>query len=108
MPVEVSVRPRFAIAPTDISVTVRIEPHKANRRLWIAIDGENFYRTRLIQLEGEDSPRIFQDFYSIRYPGTYTITAQVERAGESDPSHSITFCAIGPEHPCEPDQQSPN
>ena len=98
-PLEVSVRPRFALAPTTISVIIRVARDESNRGLTLTINGPE-KRSRFFQLEGEDSPSIFEDFYQIRQPGKYVINVQVNRSGKKDLRHEVEFCASGLEVKC--------
>lgn len=52
-----SVTPRQALAPVNLRVRVRIEPHADNRTLVVVADSADFYRRSEIPLEGERSPR---------------------------------------------------
>ena len=53
-----AVSPEQSFAPANLIVRVRIEPDADNRSLEIIADSEEFYRSSLIQLDGERAPRI--------------------------------------------------
>jgi hypothetical protein len=58
--VTLKVTPERSFAPASVLIRARIEPSPANRGLAIVADGENFYRSSEIQLEGEQSPKTFE------------------------------------------------
>jgi hypothetical protein len=55
----IAVSPAQSFAPGFIRVRVRIEPSVENRSLEVIADGEQFYRSSQIQLEGDRSPATF-------------------------------------------------
>jgi hypothetical protein len=69
------VSPLTALAPVNLRVSVRVEPDADNRVLTIVADSGDFYRSSLIQLEGDRAPKT----YTIEYPnvpgGNYDITS---------------------------------
>jgi hypothetical protein len=52
-----TVSPRQSIAPTNLSVRLRIEPDADNRVLQVVADSGGFYRSSEISLDGERSAR---------------------------------------------------
>ena len=54
-----AVSPAHAFAPAVLRVRVSIEPSAANRSLEVIADGDQFYRSSEIQLEGDHSPATF-------------------------------------------------
>src|SRR5437867_2497089 len=58
------VSPREALAPVNLRVSVRIEPHADNRALVIVADSSEFYRSSRIPLEGDQAPRVV----TVEYP----------------------------------------
>jgi hypothetical protein len=48
-----------SFAPAVLRVRVSIEPSAANRSLEVIADGDHFYRSSEIQLEGDHSPVTF-------------------------------------------------
>lgn len=79
---------------TPISVIIRIKPNPDNRNLIFEYDAEDGdYSRKDIQLEGENSPKIF-NLSDSRYfgtsgvqlpPGHYTLKATLEQAGVKNP-----------------------
>jgi hypothetical protein len=58
--VTLKVTPAKSFAPASVMIRARIEPSDANRALAIIADGENFYRSSEIPLEGEQAPKTFE------------------------------------------------
>lgn len=56
---KMTVSPAHAFAPAVLRVRVSIEPSAANRSLEVIADGDQFYRSSEIQLEGDQSPATF-------------------------------------------------
>jgi len=56
---KMAVSPTHSFAPAVPSVRVSIEPSTANRSLEVVADGDQFYRSSEIQLEGDHSPATF-------------------------------------------------
>ena len=54
------VTPAQSFAPSFLMVRARIEPRAANRVLRIVADGEDYYRSSEIALDGEAAPRVIQ------------------------------------------------
>jgi hypothetical protein len=50
------VTPAQSMAPATVRIRARVEPSAANRLLAIVADGEDFYRSSEIQLEGDQAP----------------------------------------------------
>lgn len=51
------VSPEVAYAPADLVVQASIEASPENRALEVVVDSPDFYRSSLIELEGELAPR---------------------------------------------------
>ena len=58
--VTLRVTPEKSFAPSSVLIRARIEPNAANRSVAIIADGENFYRSSEIPLEGEQAPKTFE------------------------------------------------
>ena len=58
--VTLKVTPEKSFAPASVVIRARIEPSAGNRALAIIADGENFYRSSEIPLEGEQAPKTFE------------------------------------------------
>jgi len=55
--IAVYVSPRIAFAPATIVIRTTIAKNADNRAMELEIDGEEYYRSSLVQLEGEDARR---------------------------------------------------
>jgi len=79
-PVRIAASPTFAFAPALLRVRVRVEPNAANRTLTITADSDGYYRSSLIELEGDTSARtFFVEFKSVP-AGQYHLSAVVRNA----------------------------
>jgi hypothetical protein len=56
---KMTVSPAHAFAPAVLRVRVSLQPSAANRSLEVIADGDQFYRSSEIQLEGDQSPAAF-------------------------------------------------
>lgn len=71
----IRVSPAISFAPANLSVRTSIEPHASNRALEIVADSDQFYRSSLVQLDGERAPKISTfEFHSLP-PGEYEVKA---------------------------------
>jgi len=69
--------PEISFAPALLTVRTVIEPDPDNRALEIAIDSEDFYRSSLIQLEGDQAPRTSVVQFRSVPGGSYMISARL-------------------------------
>jgi hypothetical protein len=76
--------PEISFAPALLTVRTVIEPDPDNRALEIVIDSEDFYRSSLIQLEGDQAPRTSVVQFRSVPGGSYMISARLlGQGGES-------------------------
>jgi hypothetical protein len=77
--VRIAVSPAHAFAPAFLRIRVSVEPNAANRALTIIANSESYYRSSLIQLEGETSARTF--FVELKQvpAGEYKLSAVVSK-----------------------------
>jgi hypothetical protein len=76
--------PEISFAPALLTVRTVIEPDSDNRALEIVIDSEDFYRSSLIQLEGDQAPRTSVVQFRSVPGGSYMISARLlGQGGES-------------------------
>lgn len=101
-PVSVEVLPKLAMAPNTIRVTVRAEPHESNRGLAVIVDSPDYYRASFDpDFAGEDSPKIRNYHYELRYPGVYTVTVILQRAKPNrDEVATTQVCLKGQDVEC--------
>jgi hypothetical protein len=76
--------PGVSFAPAHLTVRTVVEPDHDNRALEVVIDSPDFYRSSLIQLEGDQAPRTsVVEFRSVP-SGNYEISARLlGQSGES-------------------------
>jgi hypothetical protein len=55
-PVSIRVNPAVGIAPADLHIRISVERDASNRGLQIVTDSDSFFRSSLIQLEGDRAP----------------------------------------------------
>ena len=55
-PVSIRVTPTIGFAPADLNVRISVQPDAGNRALEFVADSETFYRSSLVQLEGDRAP----------------------------------------------------
>src|SRR5256885_15418207 len=64
--ITIAVSPRQSIGPTNLTVRLRVEPDADNRTLEVAADSGEFYRSSMIQLDGEHAARtVFVEFRGV-------------------------------------------
>jgi hypothetical protein len=80
--------PEVSFAPAHLTVRTTIEPDPSNRALEIVIDSPDFYRSSLIQLEGDQAPRTAVVEFRDVPGGNYEISARL--FGEGDTSRAFT------------------
>jgi hypothetical protein len=68
--ITIAVSPLQSIAPTNVSVRVRVMPDADNRGLELSADSGEYYRSSWIQLDGKEAPQtITKEFQDL--PGGY-------------------------------------
>jgi hypothetical protein len=74
-PLSIRVSPAVSFAPADMLVRTSIEPDASNRAVEIMADSDQFFRSSLVQLDGERAPRT--SIFEIRSlpPGEYEVKA---------------------------------
>ena len=83
-PVRIAASPTFAFAPALLRVRVHVEPNAANRTLTITADSDGYYRSSLIELEGDTSERTFFVEFKRVPAGQYQLSAVVRNgSGEN-------------------------
>lgn len=103
-PVEITVRPSFAMAPNGFQATIIIDRDEHNRLLEIEYDGPE-YKYSQYQLDGDKSKRAFQPRpWYLRSVGEYIATATVTRIVEGQTKKLVAtaqFRVLGGEPPPE-------
>ena len=75
-----TVAPAKSFAPANLRVRARIDPSVDNRSLAIVADGENFYRSSEIPLEGDQAPKIIETWFPNLPGGEYAVYAVLRDA----------------------------
>jgi hypothetical protein len=98
---EMRARPAFAFAPSDVQMEFSIVPDAANRALEVSAESDDFFRSSVMELDGERAPRVI----SIRYRGLPAGDYHLRGSLVSDEGHevaviekSVTVMMSGGEH----------
>ena len=83
-PVRIAASPTFAFAPALLRVRVRVEPNAANRTLTITADSDGYYRSSLLELEGDTSEKTFFVEFKRVPAGQYQLSAVVRNGSGKD------------------------
>ena len=75
--VEIKLSGAYFAEPATLQMTVTVEPHDANRTLWIEADGDGIYRSSEIPLNGANEKRLHQVNFKGLPAGHYSLRAQV-------------------------------
>ena len=82
-PLTIKTSPQVAFAPAQISVRATVERDDKNRALEVVIDSEDFYRSSLVQLDGDQAPRTSVIEFQSVPEGQYVVQATVfDQAGK--------------------------
>ena len=80
--IEIRLRGHYYAEPATVQITVAVEPGRDNRALVIEADGENYFRSSALVLDGENEKRLHTVEFKNLPAGTYTLRAQVRSAAE--------------------------
>ena len=72
-PLAIMVNPTYSFAPASLRVHARLEPSPDNRTLEIAADSADFYRSSLVQLDGDRAPRVVTLEFASLPAGEYEV-----------------------------------
>lgn len=75
--VEIRLHGTYFSEPATVRLTVAVEPHEANRVLWIEADSSDLYRGSEITLSGAAEKRLHTMVFKNLTAGYYTVRAQV-------------------------------
>ena len=96
-PIELRVDPHFCLAPCDVRVIVRVDPHPDNRWWILQIDGP-MIQGSMHQMEGEATPATQEAVWYRSLPeGDYQVTAVVYRVNQqsSEAGRATTAVKVG-------------
>ena len=98
---ELRARPAFAFAPSDVQMEFRISPDAANRALDVSAESDEFFRSSLVELEGERAPKVVTIHYHGLPAGDYNLRgALLNNDGRelAVVEKQVTVMATGGEH----------
>ena len=75
--VSIRVTPSRSFAPATVIIRATIEPDTNNRAMEVVADSDGFYRSSVMQLEGERGPKTTTLEFRGLPPGEYNVTASV-------------------------------
>lgn len=75
--VEIRVRGHYYAAPATVPVVVAVEPRAENRTLVVAADGEEYFRSSEVELDGEKEKRLHSLEFRSLPAGAYILRAEV-------------------------------
>ena len=76
--VEIRVRGHYYAAPATVPFIVAVEPGTDNRALVVEADGEDYYRSSEIELDGDKEKRLHTVQFKSLPAGNYVLRAQVK------------------------------
>lgn len=92
---ELRVRPRASQGPATIRVTAIVERHAANREITLEAESGGFLRSSSRTLEGADAPTKYTRIFAGLPPGTYEVTARLERNDGTEILDALTVEVFG-------------
>jgi hypothetical protein len=98
---EIRARPSFSFAPAELQLEFRIAPDSANRGLFVSAESDAFYRSSLIELEGERAQQVVSIRYQSLPAGDYSVRgALIDAEGRERTviEKQITVMTTGGEH----------
>ena len=77
---EIRLRGHYYAEPATVQITVSVEPDREHRALLVEADGEHYFRSSAVVLDGENEKRLHTVEFKNLPAGTYTLRAQVRSA----------------------------
>ncbi len=77
---EIRLRGHYYAEPATVQITVAVEPDPEHRALLIEADGEHYFRSSAVVLDGENEKRLHSVEFKNLPAGSYTLRAQVRSA----------------------------
>ena len=75
--VEIRMPGRYYSEPATVRIMIAVEPNSANRRLRVEADGDSFFRSSEVTLEGEKGQRLHTVEFKNLPAGQYVVRAAV-------------------------------
>jgi len=88
-PLDIRVRRHFSVEPATLALDVVVERHAENRAMQVFVDSVGYYRSSLVQLDGDAAPRISTVRYKDLPAGSYEIRAILYGPGEKPRATAI-------------------
>jgi hypothetical protein len=79
---EIRLRGHYYAEPATVQITVAVEPAPDNRALIVEADGENYFRSSAVMLDGENEKRLHSVEFKNLPAGAYTLRAQVRSTAD--------------------------
>ena len=73
-PLTIQVLPAVAFEPATLALNVTVERNAENRKMEVSLDSSAYFRSSLVQIDGEDSPRVTSMHFSHVPAGSYEVT----------------------------------
>ena len=80
--VEIRMPGRYYAEPATVRIMIAVEPNSANRRLRVEADGDAYFRSSEITLEGEKEQRLHTMEFKNLPAGQYVVRAAVLSSGD--------------------------
>jgi hypothetical protein len=71
---KIAVSPSVSFAPSRVDIRARVVPNAENRALEVIVDSEDFYRSSLMTLDGDNAPGTFSFSFRGLPGGEYVIS----------------------------------
>jgi hypothetical protein len=93
-PVAVRVSPHIALEPATLNIDLIIERSSDNRALQLSVESDNYYRSSLVPLDGDDAPRVTTMRYSSVPAGSYEVKATLLGPGEKSRASTSAYIEV--------------
>jgi hypothetical protein len=95
--IEIRLRGHYYAEPATVHITVAVEPGKENRALLVEADGERYFRSSAVVLDGEKEKRLHTVEFKNLPAGSYTLRAQVRSAADvlATASQDLVVTGVG-------------
>jgi hypothetical protein len=80
--IEIRLRGHYFAEPATVQITVAVEPAANHRALVVEADGEHYFRSSALALEGENEKRLHTVEFKNLPAGSYTLRAQLRSVDE--------------------------
>ena len=78
--VEIRLHGHYFSAPANVQITIALEPAANQRALIVEADGEHYFRSSALMLEGANEKRLHSVEFKSLPAGSYTLRARVMSA----------------------------